>query len=277
MLICPVCSAALRKTAHAFCCEKGHSFDLSASGYCNLLTGSKAGRFIGDNKDMVAARRRFLESGTYDPLRRFLCEELLQLLTVSGRPVSILDAGCGEGYYTRAVAEAASHAGLLKAIIGADISKAATQYAAKRDRVTQYITASSYHLPIASGSVDLLLSLFAPAPADEFSRILAPAGTVLQVVPGAEHLWELKQAVYENPYENREEKHTLDGFSLKGRKKLCYSADIHGADLIQALFSMTPYAHRTPKEGHRRLEALTDITTTLSFVLLFFGREENPT
>ena len=69
MLICPICAQPLIKLDKAMKCEKGHSFDIASAGYCNLLVGSKPGDFIGDSKEMVMARRRFLDSGAYEPLR----------------------------------------------------------------------------------------------------------------------------------------------------------------------------------------------------------------
>ena len=187
--------------------------------------------------------------------------------------LKIVDAGCGEGYYTGAVARAVVDSGRELELIGADISKSATAYAAKRDKLSQYITANSYKLPVADQSADYVLSLFAPCPAEEFKRILAPGGSVLMVVPGAEHLWELKQAIYDEAYENREDKHKLEGFALAQRRKLSYKATVKGASNVQALFSMTPYIHRTGKESMERLRASEEIELTLSFVLLRFVPE----
>lgn len=276
MLICPVCSLPLSQSGSSLRCQSGHSFDLAASGYCNLLTGSKDGKYIGDNKDMVAARRRFLESDTYAPLRDALAGQVCEYARAGFgglAGLNVLDAGCGEGYYTRAVAAALEGSGRLGQMIGVDISKSATQYAAKRDKLTRYITASSYHLPVADCCADLILSLFAPAPAEEFRRVLRPEGRVIQVAPGSEHLWELKEAVYDRAYPNREDKHTLEGFRLTDRRKLTFPCRLESKDLIQALFAMTPYAHRTPKEGLERLSGLSSLTTTLSFVILTFAPE----
>lgn len=275
MLICPVCSLPLTESGRSLRCERGHSFDLAASGYCNLLTGSKDGKYIGDNKDMVAARRLFLESGAYAPLRDSLTALITDLAqSIPSARLQVLDAGCGEGYYTRAAASALQEAGLLEEMIGVDISKSATQYAAKRDKLTRYITASSYHLPVADRCADLILSLFAPAPAGEFLRILRPGGRVIQVVPGSEHLWELKEAVYDEAYVNREEKHQLENFVLTDRRKLTFPGVLTDSTMIQALFSMTPYAHRTPKEGLERLSRLTALNTTFSFLLLTYSLPE---
>ena len=269
MLICPNCGSPLTREDRTLGCEHGHRFDLAASGYCNLLLGKKAGEFTGDSREMVSARRRFLDSGAYGPLRQALCRRILSL---APDPVRLLDAGCGEGYYTRAVTEALASSGRTVEALGVDISKAAANYAAKRDKRTQYVTASSYHLPVSAHSADLILSLFAPAPPEEFARVLAPDGRVILAVPGTEHLWELKTAIYDEPYENREDKHTLPGFRQTGREKLTYRVHLDSPQRIQDLFSMTPYIHRTGKDSMDRLRALSEMDLTLSFLLLTFEK-----
>lgn len=260
MLICPNCGKPLDRAGNTYKCQSGHSFDVAASGYCNLLCGSKPGEFTGDSREMVAARRRFLDTGAYEKLRSAVCERVREL-----HPATAVDAGCGEGYYTREIAKNVSGE-----IIGIDIAKSATQYAAKRDDKTTYVTASAYRMPVADKSADLVLSLFAPTPAEEFARILKDDGHVLAVVPGTEHLWELKQAIYDEPYLNREDKHSIEGFELAHKQKLSYEARITGNENIRALFSMTPYIHRTSKEGMDRLGKLEDIQLTLSFVLMTY-------
>ena len=271
MLICPNCGLDLYVQGNALRCEKGHSFDIASAGYCNLLVGSKPGDFIGDSKEMVMARRRFLDSGAYEPLRRALCELVLD--EAPKKTAAVLDAGCGEGYYTGAVAKALEQSGRELCMIGADISKSATAYAAKRDKLTRYITANSYKLPVKDASAEIILSLFAPAPANEFRRILSTEGKVIMAVPGTEHLWELKEAIYDEPYKNDEDKHSLEGFRLLRREKLSYKALVEGKENVQALFSMTPYIHRTGKDSMDRLRAIENIELTLSFVLLCFERE----
>ena len=270
LLICPVCSDALSKGEHTYSCPNGHSFDIASSGYCNLLIRNRGGEWIGDNRQMVAARRSFLDSGAYAPLRDAVCSRVCDILCGISAP-RIVDAGCGEGYYTRAISQSLS--GRPFSMVGMDISKSATQYAARRDKLTAYITASCFDMPIKSGCADLILSLFAPSAPEEFYRVLSPAGHVLMVVPGAEHLLELKQAVYDNAYLNREEKHSLSGFSVSDRQSVCYPVELTSREQIQALFSMTPYCHRTPKSGLERLNRLEHLHTTLSFLLLTFQKD----
>lgn len=272
MLICPHCRVPLVRREQAFCCPNGHSYDIARAGYCNLLQSSRSGEHTGDSRDMVLARRRFLDRGYYAGLAQGLCEHVSQL-TVGNHAVHLVDAGCGEGYYTRQMAQALHESGRLAESVGMDISKSATQYAAKRDPYTQYVTASVYHMPVADGCADVICSIFAPTPVQEFLRVLKPDGAVICVVPGAEHLWELKCAVYDTPYQNREEKHKLDGFQRTERHKIMYQVHIDNAEDIRTLFAMTPYAHRTPRRGLERLHELHELDVTLSFLLLTFQPE----
>lgn len=269
MLICPHCGAPLLREQQTLRCLRGHSYDIARSGYCNLLQSTRAGEHTGDNREMVLARRQFLDGGYYAQLAAGLCCRAEQLME-GKTAVNLVDAGCGEGYYTRQLAQALQQAGRLGGSVGIDISKSATQYAAKRDKLTQYVTGSAYHMPLADHCADLVCSIFAPTPAAEFQRVLRHDGAVLCAVPGAEHLWELKCAVYDTPYKNREEKHWLDGYQLADRHKITYSVHIGNARDIQTLFAMTPYAHRTPRKGLERLRALTELDVTLSFLLLTF-------
>ncbi len=269
MLICPHCGAPLVREGQALRCRNGHSYDIARAGYCNLLQSSRSGEHTGDSREMVMARRRFLDRGYYAGLAEALCAQVHNLAAGYGA-VRLVDAGCGEGYYTRKLAQILQASGQLAGSVGIDISKSATQYAAKRDPLTQYVTGSVYHMPVAGNCADIVCSIFAPTPAEEFRRVLKPEGVALCVVPGAEHLWELKCAVYDTPYKNREEKYSLDGFQVKDRRKIMYRVHIDNADDIQTLFAMTPYAHRTPRCGLERLHALRELDVTLSFLLLTF-------
>ena len=269
MLICPHCGAPLVRGEHVLRCQNGHSYDIARAGYCNLLQSSRSGENTGDSREMVMARRRFLDRGYYAALAEGLCAQVRSLVA-GNEAVHLVDAGCGEGYYTRQLAQMLHEGGQLAGSVGIDISKSATQYAAKRDPYTQYVTGSVYHMPVADSCADIVCSIFAPTPAEEFRRVLKPDGAVLCAVPGAEHLWELKCAVYDTPYKNDEEKHRLDGFQLENRHKITCRVHIDDADDIRTLVAMTPYAHRTPRRGLERLHALRELDVTLSFLLLAF-------
>lgn len=203
LFLCPICRRALRREEGRYLCPKGHSYDIAAAGYVHLLPANqKHSRLPGDDKQMAAARNRFLGGGWYLPLQEAIARTALDLVPEGG---VFFDSGCGEGYYTAGVKTALDAAGRNAAACGIDISKFSLRWAAKRDRSIEFAVASAYHLPLADQSVDFLLNCFSPLARSEFRRVLKPGGAFLYVVPAPRHLWELKQAVYDTPYENPEQ------------------------------------------------------------------------
>lgn len=249
LFCCPTCGGELERTDKLYQCAKGHSFDLAREGYVNLLSVNRRhSKAPGDDSGMVAARRRFLDGGWYEPLRAELCR---QFTLHTPQTPKVLDAGCGEGYYTAALAQRAGERG--GALAGVDISKPAVKHAARRCPSSELAVSSVYHLPLARSSVDAVVNCFSPLACEEFYRVLKPGGVFLYVVPGPRHLWELKEILYDDPYENDEKLECYRGFSyrevvpVEGRFTLTDPQD------IQALFHMTPYAWKTPKAGVSRL------------------------
>lgn len=268
LFCCPICSAPLKRGEHTYTCPGGHCYDIAREGYVNLLPANrKHAKDPGDDRAMVAARTRFLDGDHYAPLRAALCR-----LIAAREPKTLLDAGCGEGYYTAGVCAALREKapGLLAA--GVDLSRAALKKAARRDKNTEFAVASVYRLPAADRSVDLLLNCFAPLALDEFRRVLRPGSGFLYVVPGAKHLWELKQVLYDRPYENPEEEIPYEGFTYEDVVPVEFSMALTGQALGD-LFRMTPYFWKTPKAGAERLSALKQLEVTASFRVHVFRKE----
>lgn len=261
LFCCPICGAELRREEHRYLCPGGHSFDLAKEGYVNLLPANRQhSKAPGDDKDMAAARTRFLEGGWYGPLRFELCK-LIDRLAPSAP--SLLDAGCGEGWYTQAMAEVVTARGGRTA--GVDLSKPAVKKAAKRCPEGEFAVASVYHLPLADGSVDILTDCFSPLAAEEFYRVLKPGGKFLYVVPGPRHLWELKAVLYDDPYENEEKREEYPGFHYVEVAPVERSFTLPSPQDISDLFRMTPYYWKTPKGGAERLAGLESLAVTGQF------------
>ena len=132
--------------------------------------------------------------------------------------------------------------------------------------------ASAYRLPAADGSADLLLNVFSPLAVEEFRRVLKPGGAYLYVVPGAEHLWELKAALYERPYPNEEKETPYEGFVYDRIVPVAYSVHLPSQADIHALFQMTPYYWKTPRDGAARLEQLGELDCRVDFKVHVFRR-----
>ncbi len=270
LFTCPVCRSALTRSDTYYRCAQGHSFDIASAGYTHLLPANRMhSRAPGDDRGMAAARNRFLSGGYYEPLAERLAALCLEL--TPPRPV-LIDSGCGEGYYTAKIAAALRGAGQEPRIAGIDISKNCLRWAAKRDRSIEFAVASAYGLPFAGQTADLLLNCFSPLALSEFQRVLKPDGVFLYVVPGARHLWELKQALYEKPYLNDEHPSPYEGFRYLDIARVDETVQLPDAAVIHDLFEMTPYFWKTPPAGRERLDALDRLTVTISFRIHIFRR-----
>ncbi|MBW6453984.1 MAG: hypothetical protein K0A92_09425, partial [Methyloprofundus sp.] len=101
--ICPICQTPLVNIlpAQSYECVNNHRFDIAKEGYINLLPAQhKKSKEPGDSKEMMRARRNFLEAGFYQPLAQAISSIIDQYLADTPK-LHILDMGCGEGYYSR--------------------------------------------------------------------------------------------------------------------------------------------------------------------------------
>ncbi len=273
MFLCPICRNDLVQSGKALRCHNGHSFDLAAQGYVNLLPANKMNsKAPGDNAEMVNGRTRFLDSGSYRPLSDALNRTVIALTGDSPR---ILDAGCGEGYYAARLYNALRAAGKTPDFSGIDISKRAVRHAAGRLPEGSFAVASLFELPIAGGSVDICYNIFSPVCADEFARVLAPRGHFIAVYPAARHLFALKEILYEKPYENEEKSFELEELKIESRERLSYSFTLDSNELIESLFMMTPYYYKTPVDGSRRLAGCGRLSIEADFWIVTYRRRKD--
>lgn len=213
---------------------------------------------------MIKARSAFLEKGHYCQLAQSLVQ------AISDNPVkkhlTIVDAGCGQGYYSQAFTEIPDND-----IIGFDISKDAVRSASKNGKGLFFV-ASGVDIPLADQSCDVILNVFAPFFENEFSRILKNDGKVLKVIPGVNHLWELKQAIYHHPYENEEKVPVTQTLSLQSQRHLKYRIHADSEDL-RNLVMMTPYFYKTAPSDLEKLKEISSLEITVSFLILEYDKE----
>ena len=268
---CPLCQSPLKREAQTYGCSAGHRFDTAREGYVHLLPPNrKHSALPGDNRDMVTARREFLSKGYYEPLRNTLC---CQVLSHCGEKPVILDAGCGEGWYTAGLFQALAAAGRRPQMAGTDISKLALRAAARRLRAAEFAVASSYHLPLGDQTLDLLLDCFSPLALEEFRRVLKPGGIFLYAVPGPEHLWELKRLLYDRPYPNEEKRTPYAGFTYEAIVPVEDTITLCCQEDIRNLFCMTPYFWKTPRAGAARLAEAETLSVRISFRIHVFRKD----
>ncbi len=270
VFVCPVCGKPLKKREKVYSCENAHSFDISKKGYVNLLLSSSSGKVHGDDKAMISARAEFLSRGFYDALSERVASLSEKYCKDGG---CVLDAGCGEGKYTSDIAKTLKESGKRAEVVGIDISKDAVNLAAGRDKTCHFAVASAAKLPIADKSIDVIVNIFAPFFAEEFSRVLSEDGVIIRVFPLARHLWELKALVYDTPYENPETDMEEDGFEISERFSLEYEILTENSEDIKNLFIMTPYFYRTSEKDTEKLSHIENLKLSLEFGIVVYKKK----
>lgn len=261
---CPVCGQALEHENRIWRCADRHSYDIAKEGYVNLLSARRSGELIGDNREMALSRRDFLNKGYYAPLAEAVTKCLYRY---SSDGDTVLDICCGEGYYTAYAAER-----LDRRFYGFDLSKNMVRLAAKRKVSAAFFVANIAAIPIADGAVKAAFHLFAPFHAPEFRRVIADDGVILTAIPGRDHLYGLKEVLYDQPYRNDEKEPSAEGLIAVERIRVRGEITLECREDINALFQMTPYYYHTPSLGMKRLEERAALTTPIEFILIVYKK-----
>ena len=284
MLSCPVCALPLGQEAMALVCANGHSFDMAREGYVNF--SRKVLR--ADTREMLNARRAFLEQGPYRPLLDMLNEQVvtfIEKMTLEASQLHILDAGCGEGYYLghmhAFLSERVQHtnnlAGMTISSVGVDLSKEAMRMAAKRYREPFFIVSNlKERLPLQDGSMHVVLNIFAPRNVEEYRRVLASDGLLLIAIPGPQHLQPLREQLHLLNIEEDKQQHVLEQFSSHfvplAIYPLTYKVHFTG-EQIEQVVTMTPnYWHRDVDASDQATRDMPATVTTIDFVVMVLRR-----
>ncbi|HEY8159569.1 MAG TPA: 23S rRNA (guanine(745)-N(1))-methyltransferase [Methylobacter sp.] len=257
--LCPLCAASLQLNQKSYVCENNHRFDLAKEGYLNLLPVQfKHSAEPGDNKQMMQARREFLEAGYYEPMAKAVA-----IIINAHQPKHLLDLGCGEGYYSRKIEAYCSNAMMLH---GVDIAKFAIAAAAKKQANARFIVASSNRLPYAAEYFDFVLRVFAPSNEHELGRILKPSGLLLTVTPGPRHLWQLKEFIYAEVKEHALENDLPQGFERIDTQRISYKIAPNPQQRID-LLQMTPFAWRANEDVRQAIKDAKELDIEADFIL----------
>lgn len=275
LLVCPVCGSRLAHEEHALKCEQRHTFDMAREGYVNLLLK----KVTGDTKEMLVARRNFLERGLYRPL-----SDAVNGLVVSHlhkkdfSPMTMLDAGCGEGYYLGSLLEllAERNAEREHCAIGIDVAKDAVRMAAKRYKEAFFAVANlKERLILADETMHVLLNIFAPRNPGEFARVLAPGGMLIIVIPGPAHLQELRSTLHLLNIEENKQQHVTEQFSeafaLEQELPVRYEMHLRNEEVTQAVMMTPNYWHLSPVE-RKTIEEKQEMKTQVEFICLLFRK-----
>ena len=233
---CPICQEDLTLVETSLKCNNRHSFDLAKFGYVNLTPQIK--QSANYDKENFQNRQQILEAGFYQAI----LDAISELLASSETSSTVLDIGCGEGFYSRKLQESHSD----KTFYAFDISKDSVQIAAKSEAnwAVNWFVGDLARLPIKDASMDILLDIFSPANYGEFRRVLSKDGILIKVIPTKNHLKEIRQKVQDQltkkDYSNQDIKnHFQEHFTILSSQTASLTKPIT-AEQLQALLSMTP-------------------------------------
>lgn len=261
MWTCPACKAVLEQQDNTLRCANGHSYDTAKEGYVNLLLAhQKRSKAPGDNKQMINARRAFLEKGFYDPLAERLGHIIHDYL--SNPTLAVFDAGCGEGYYLNVVKEFLATLDYQVEASGCDISKVAIQKAAKKYKNNRFCVASTYALPLSDTSQEAVIQVFAPSSETEVHRVLKKSGLWLQVNPASSHLHQLKDEIYDAAQTHEKQQQSVAGFEVVLDEELSFDMTMSTPQDTLNLLMMTPFYWSASQESVTHIqEQLKTVST----------------
>lgn len=241
LLQCPICGKKIRFHAGGLVCKKEHRFDIAAKGYVNFLQAAKP--LKGYDKEFFQSRRRIFDAGYYDHLVDAVTEAAGSWL--KGREaVTVVDAGCGEGFYSLKFQQYLEESGIAGQILAFDIAADAVKTAAGSGAPVKWMVADITNIPVKEGVADVVLDVFTPANYGEFSRILAEDGVVIKVIPGTNHMRQLREAAADQlrhkEYSNEEVlDYFLQRFDLAGRFTVSQTLPVV-PETLDDLVRMTP-------------------------------------
>ena len=288
LFICPLCQSPLQPADHTWRCDGSlnpkqttHPFDVARQGYVNLLpVQQKKSKAPGDSQQSIEARKRFLNAGHYQPLNDLICQKMTALLMAKkaslkqkNKPINWLDIGCGEGYYTQAMAQTG-----MDMLIAADISKPAVVELARTSKALgrlwyqgaeeakedgTYAAAiyplvtSAAHLPLRAHSINGISSIFSPILPEAFNEVLSDAGYLIIAKPDIGHLATMREALFDDVREHDSEKFLQElapYFQLLETHHVSSSLNL-SAEGLADLMTMTPYAYRARSDKRQALLA----------------------
>ena len=283
ILQCPVCRNPLIPSTGGYQCSNKHTFDVARQGYVNLmLAHKKHSKEPGDSPAMIQSRRRFLDQGFYDRVSDGINEVVAGNLRESenGTAFCILDAGCGEGFYIKRLKEylmGRSGGRIILDCYGVDISKYAVSKAAQRGKTITWAVGNIVDLPFTSGSLDIVMNVFALAEFNEFSRILKDTGKLVIVTPGPRHLNGLREIIYPVSREHTQSEMSEQAkglFTLSSISRVSYPFELKRAEEIMDLLAMTPYFWNIDLNTKSKVEALNRLELEVDVVITVFNKKK---
>lgn len=264
---CPICKRTFSPPENgSFVCENGHCFDLSSKGYINFLSSKSGGNThsSGDARydgELFSHRRAVFRDGFYAPVADAITGLATRYLPENGRVV--IDAGCGEGYYSHFLAQK-----MEAEVYGIDNSKDAVLAAAKTSGNARFMVADLANMPVQTGAAGLVLNILTPANYGEFARVLCKDGTVIKAIPGERYLQELRACVFaQNDYSNQKIiDHMAEHADIAEHKIIEYTLSVSHGQLF-SFYKMTPMTTHVQTDADA-LAAIRHITIHLELFAL---------
>lgn len=265
MLKCPQCLAPLTLLEKGYECLNRHHFDRSRLKVTHLLN-KQSSRLHGDNATLIQARHTFLQAGYYAPLKDALLKQIQSLA-----PLTLVDLGCGEGYYTNAIQLALPQT----QVYGFDLSKEGLKLAAQAKTPAHYFCASIAELPILDASVDLVTCIFVPVYLEEIKRILKPQGHLIIISPNPTHLIELKEVLYPSVILNPNPHYLSSHLTLKNEENIQFPLIFKSQAEKNALLQMTPYYYTSKPEAIESYLKMPSFKVNTDFSLQIYQYQPN--
>ena len=234
LLRCPLCRGALTRSGGSLVCGKRHCFDVARQGHVNLVPAQRESFY---RRELFESRAAVFAAGVFAPVVRAIGETIDRLVQAE-RPV-LVDAGCGEGYYTKSVCPDRA-----MTRIGFDLSKEAVKLAARGQSGASFLVADLANIPLGDGCADVLLDVFTPANYAEFTRVLKPGGVLIKLWPRSGYLCQLRGAarglLRHDTYDDSRVAEYLDAHArMLERRTITYTLPVDAA-LAEHLARMTP-------------------------------------
>ncbi|MCO8194792.1 MULTISPECIES: putative RNA methyltransferase [Anaerofustis] len=229
--MCPICKNEMHIENNTLKCQNNHCFDIAKKGYINFLSNRKPQK--GYDKSFFENRNIILNQGYYD----HICDYIQSYINTF-KPDTVIDAGCGEGFYVKKLYNENID------FFAFDLSKDAINVAARGMNNICFFVSDIQSIPLKDNSIDCMLNIYTPANYPEFKRVLKKDGIIIKIIPGLSHLKELRHIVKDSlKHEQYDNKEVIDCFkehcTLLDMKELNQTKTI-SIDNLKSFLDMTP-------------------------------------
>lgn len=267
---CPICYQAMKVVdLTSLTCSKGHTFDFAKQGYINLLTRAVKSNY--DRKLFEARQKIILECNLYQRLHEKISKIIAESFNFVDEELILFDAGCGEGSHLKRILECCEKT--YATGIGLDISKEGIRMATSNTENSMWIVGDLANSPLQDQSTHVILNILSPANYNDFKRILHPDGLVIKVVPRANYLIELRNAlrkVYAKKQYNNDRIISLfnEHFTSVKTFKLTYKQALDPDERL-LLLNMSPLGWNLNNDEIKQVDTsvLSEITIDLDILI----------